>query len=62
MFIRLVTVANYPATLDKEPISNKTWTVTSSRVCSDYILIFREWKRLIDRLTEKILLDGLMDR
>ena len=33
---------------------------TSSLVCSNYILIFREWKRSIDRLTKKILLDGLM--
>ena len=36
----------------------KTRTDTGSRVCGNYILIFREWKRLIDRLTEKILLDG----
>ena len=35
---------------------------SGSRVCGDYILIFREWKRLIERLTEKILLDGLMNR
>ena len=37
-------------------------TETGSWVCGNYILIFREWKRLIDRLTEKILLNGLMDR
>ena len=37
-------------------IVNKT--DTGFRVCSNYILIFREWKRSIDRLTEKILLDG----
>ena len=28
-------------------------TDTSSQVCGDYILIFREWKRSIDRLTDK---------
>ena len=28
-------------------------TDSGSWVCGDYILIFREWKRLIDRLTEK---------
>ena len=28
-------------------------TRTGSRVCGDYILIFREWKRLIDRMTDK---------
>ena len=28
-------------------------TDTGSWVCGDYILIFREWKRLIDRLTDK---------
>ena len=36
----------------------KTRTDTGSRVCGDYILMIREWKRSIDRLTEKILLDG----
>ena len=35
----------------------KTRTDTGSRVCGDYILMIREWKRSIDRLTEKILLD-----
>jgi len=25
---------------------------TGSQVCGDYILKFREWKRLIDRLTD----------
>ena len=30
-----------------------TRTDTGSRVYGDYILIFREWKRSIDRLTEK---------
>ena len=28
-------------------------TDTDSRVCGDYILIFRDWKRSIDRLTDK---------
>ena len=28
-------------------------TDTGSWVYGDYILIFREWKRLIDRLTDK---------
>ena len=28
-------------------------TDTGSWVCGDYILIFREWKRLIDRMTDK---------
>ena len=32
-------------------IKNKT--DTGSRVCSDYISMLREWKRSIDRLTEK---------
>ena len=32
-------------------MSNKT--ETGSWVCGDYILIFREWKRLIDKLTDK---------
>ena len=39
-------------------------TDTGSRVCGDYILIFREWKRLIDRLTDKNTarwMDGWMD-
>ena len=38
---------------------------SGSRVCGDYILIFREWKRLIDRLTEKNTarwIDGWIDR
>ena len=33
--------------------SRITRTETGSRICGDYILIFREWKRSIDRLTEK---------
>ena len=32
---------------------DETRTDSGSRVCGDYILILREWKRLIDRLTEK---------
>ena len=32
---------------------NNNKTDTGSRVCGDYILIFREWKRLIDRMTDK---------
>ena len=43
-----LTVLNFAVSKSK---LNKT--DTASRVCGDYILIFREWKRLIDRLTEK---------
>ena len=32
--------------------SIRTRTYTGSRVCGDYILIFRKWMRSIDRLTE----------
>ena len=42
-----------------------TRTDTGSRVCGNYILIFREWKRSIDRLTEKNTarwIDGQIDR
>ena len=46
----------------RKVVLSKTRTDTGSRVCGDYILIFREWKRSIDRLTEKILLDGWIDR
>ena len=51
-----------PRTTTTTRTATTTRTDTGSLVCSDYILIFREWKRAIDRLTEKILLDGLMDR
>ena len=43
-------------------LGNKT--NTGSQACGDYILIFREWKRWIDRLTDKNTarwIDGWMD-
>ena len=36
-----------------KPFYKSNKTNSGSRVCSNYILIFREWKRLIDRLTDK---------
>ena len=37
----------------KSSLLGITMTDTDSRVCGNYILIFREWKRSTDRLTEK---------
>ena len=42
-----------PRTTTRTRTATTTRTDTGSRVCGDYILIFREWKRSIDRLTEK---------
>ena len=46
-------ISNFLYTVNRIVNTTINKTDTGSWVCSDYILIFREWKRLIDRLTEK---------